>query len=359
MKIRNYRLNIILLIVTLTSTLSIAQTINIEGIEINLNNLPLNTSYEPSIPQSEDNVVKRVRVFASDDKQKIAINSFFERYDGYSCETYKRELKVYDAVGKLKWQKELKGFITQCKLSSGGQFSHIIERISDNGDDFYKLLICDDSGNEVYSCDNVTSVLSSKDNNSLFFYKRTTGNRYQLFYKHLTENQEWSKIYSSQRFTIQTVTDNGKYAVAISDSMIQALNHKGEIIWTRKTANPFGNYAISEDGKVICQSKSKTLRIIDIEKDELIKEVNPHQNGAYMFTSYWVAMTSMGTKSIIANASIVAPKTTMIELYNKQGDLLHTELLKNQYALTSFDLLNNDNTIHILFDGLKVFTYDR
>ena len=361
---------IIILIVSLLSITSITEaqkTVNIDGLTINLDEVPLNSALK--IPVKRDEVMQdgrtltKQKVFASDNKKFIAIASTYINSSDSKVATFEGELKIYNATGSLKWKAiENNRKIAKSSISEEGNISHVIWRLNEESINYEKLITYDINGTVINEINDFNQIFLGKDKTHIYYFKDAyytdnTEHLKKLFYKNFKTGDSWEKAFSKDNpLNILSISESGENLVVSSDK-IYFLDNLGNIRWEKEFTSRPGAMWISPNGEYLLRKPAMGKIIIYNNHGEVIltKENYTIDGQPFMFNRGSFIENS---DNIFVFADILSREESRIAFFDLEGELKDSFIINTGINSVLNAIQTNDN-VAIYHKGVKVYEYQK
>ncbi|MBN2167106.1 MAG: hypothetical protein JW717_12575 [Marinilabiliaceae bacterium] len=366
------------LLLCLNIYIGTAQTVNIRGIDIPLNEIPFNRAY-----QIKENNLKSAKVdttkgkphtaFASRHKNRIAVASSQDVVrKNVALETKmvkETTLEMYNKKGKLKWKTQMDNYIPLLgSISEKTNRSNFVWYSSSEDADNRILALYDSNGNEVFTDEYMGNIFPfTDDNHEIVFYTKdpylsnNNDDASTLYCYNTTTKSRWSKMFdSSKPFAIVGVPGNGTYVlcglVSLNNndgSTLYCLSNKGEFLWKKEFQENLGNFSITSNG-------ANFLRIVRDNKWELYNKDGlqvRYNSVAKIEGNNFNPYNGCFVKNMDSVVSIVSYEINQskIAFFNYNGLML--DYLQVPNTGNYFVEFMPDGKFYIFFDDKKIIEY--
>ena len=234
MKIINLFFIISLLFVTRNS----AQTIDLEGLVVDVNEIPINGQLYLGAANNESKgeamVTHRI-LFKSEDGHFFAKTSYddvskLDLLETKSDLNLKNILEVYDSTGKLQLKKELEHPIMKCSFDKEGEYCYIKTtsfRVEET--DSYSSLVILKKG-EILIEEKYVNYFFDRDK-CIYYNNNDESGRY-LFYRNFETGQNWQIPIDANSHAI-SVSQDGDHVILSSPNYpgLQSYDSSGKLLW--------------------------------------------------------------------------------------------------------------------------------
>lgn len=350
----------LLLSIICVSELLIAQNlVTLNGTTIDLNKVPLNRAYKiPANKQvkstEQGKTIRDQKVFASDNKEFIAIAYSYKNDPSAKRPTTEGELKIYDKKGALHWQvKEDSKQIVNCKIANNAALVHVVWYEQSDIPDLYELKSYDAKGNVVFTY-KTSAIYSSNDKQRFCFIDEKDYPSIKLVYKDILSGVTWDKSLSGSFIGLIDISSNGNRILVGSDKLY-CLNEVGNVIWENPTKYLYCK--LSYDGsRVIIINKSKQIQIFDIEANSLLFERDSYSEIHSKFKPTKCSFVE-NANDYYALANAIGFMKTMVVVFDSSNLIYKQFIIDGTPLLNELRLIETGSNVDVYFDGVKVYSY--
>ncbi|ASB48835.1 hypothetical protein [Alkalitalea saponilacus] len=350
-----------------------AQTVNLNGISVTIDDIPLswkglNVNVDNELKSTNQGIKEHPVVFKSSNGKFLAKATNVEVLDpeilksSTGSDKAVSKIELFTDDGVLIYSKELDYKVLRASISDDGKYSHVMiyeyTYLSEN--DYSELKVLDSKGNQLKSVPDVGNYAATNDNGVYYLKNEKDNDQIRFFgYFNMENNTSWEQPVDIQS-SLSSVSQDGSHVALTSTNYpgLQSFNSAGTLLWS----NPEilgGNWdtALSPNGNYLLFRKGRERYIIfDNLTGDFISSIRPFEvNGELM--NFRTGCFIDNSEDRILNSSTVRINgeiRTVLSEHNLRGELIRKAIVQSTvigYRLSA--VLNNDNTISVFLDGLE------
>ncbi len=352
----------ILFVILLGDSNPFAQTINLNGVNVDIAKIPLNGDLPLVINSDLKSTTAEsqtpVLFFKTDN------NHFFAKATFVSSQLKSTlssdpcgKIELFDASGNMAWSKTTELPVLNCKISNDGKFCNTILRhwIVDE-DDYELLIVLNERGDEIFREMNVDCVYPNYNKDVIYYIKDINGEHF-LCFKDLLNSSNWNVPIKKEQW-IRSVSDDGYNVILSSNDGLNSYGVNGTLLWNNSSLIG-GQVSLSSDGKYLIKCVGlNNFSIYNNEDGTYISTIgNKTFNGelAHPYHSSYIR----NSKDKFAVLFYIGPsKPNILAVFDIHANLLQNETIVAKTPRSDFFCeINNDNTLRVYFDGLEVASF--
>ncbi|HCT30015.1 MAG TPA: hypothetical protein DIW31_04645 [Bacteroidales bacterium] len=347
------------------------KTVKIKGIEIQLSEIPLYSSYKiptsklKSNPNNESGYDEQW-VYSSENKKHFVLVT--HQLTKVNYETSKKTdpleergiIEMYNEKGELLWSTSKKESIPNyISISDDGSYTHIIwYGSSEETEGRQKLFSYDKSGKEVFYIDNIGYIIPNELNTAIYYRIRVNPSKNDLtntlYFYDFHDKKQWEKTFDKSNNVFSYISGNGNFVLVRDGSSVYLVDSNGKTLWEHEFSPAGGKFAMSYDGTFLLRIvKPYMFEIYNSSSLKLIFKKEQDQNTE---TEPWVLEGCFVNNSTIAILTNTAPNKCMINFYDLNGKLLNCSPIKCGSSTLSIKEVSYD-TFDVYTDGIKRIEY--
>lgn len=217
-----------------------AQTVNLNGTVVNVNDIPLDNSLPINnslLKSAGKPLYTPVLIFKSKNSSFFAkaTNEIIEQTDELKSLSLSESpatgnFELFDANGTLLYKTKTEWPILRCKISSDGKICGITTSWSNEEDWYSRMIFLNNNGSEIFREDSIDNYYPNTDGRIVYYFKTQGGSRY-LFCKNFNNGSFW-KIPIAEDSWIGSVSAQGYHVVVNSSiSGLYSYGSYGMLLW--------------------------------------------------------------------------------------------------------------------------------
>lgn len=337
--------------------------VEIKGIRIKTNEIPLNGAYKIQNENLEGNSEYEEKwiyananktLFAVVTNQVIEVNSDPKQFEEH------RLFELYNIKGQLVWKTFQKESLPiYVSISNNGLKTHIIwYNLSEDSEGLQKLVSYDQNGKKLLTVDNVENLLTNNQNNIVYYKlneKDKNNNLVSTIYCYnFDTNKKWQKTFDSSNNVFFYISENGNRILIRNGPLVCLLNDKGEILWEKEFDPAGGIFSLSYDGSLLLRIvKPNIFDVYDNSTSKLLLKI---ENDKSKESSSWFLNGCFVNNSTIAIVENTTPNKCSINLYKTDGSFIASKYIDCGSSSICVKEISND-TYAIYTDGIKKLEY--
>ncbi|RPH26137.1 MAG: hypothetical protein EHM93_19630 [Bacteroidales bacterium] len=332
--------------------------VTINGITLNFDEIPFNGS--SNIYQLP--VAKSLKSAALENESRLLARSFNKQYIAFSRTTYtdsvNTTLMVYSKSGTLQWEVKSPLRIVNFRVSEDGNYTYAVWQHYTDTLETYYLTSYGKKGKVIDNIKGVEKFYTGKYADKVYYQRKDVNGNPLIGFLNYSGNQKWEKSYFPDT-KISSVSNNGNNSIIVSSfqKLFSSVDSKGRIIWEHKVSKTesLGFFSFSKDSKYLSW-------LPEIGK---IKVFN-NKNGNIIFQTDRMIINNelidpssikfVEGSDIIALIDFIGGGAIKIFFVTVEGKYLTQTLIDHNYLNTPFLNQEDDSSIAIYFDGVKVKT---